>query len=152
MSKPETEDPILADVVALRLDKIKPDMAALDAVLDIQSNEVSSLTKEELSAHIHTLSVYTGFLQAQLNMREIKFNRRKAAFDIEHEIALHRVEGKTIKEKANKALVDNPKLQTLKKAKDEAEEKFILLKKIPESIENIMNALKKEYSSRFERY
>lgn len=131
-----------------RIDKIKPNPDLIEKVLSIQGIDFPNIQDHELSQHLYTLSQYLVFLNLQCNARQIKFLEAKRKFEFEQAKLVATIEGKTIKERESTAILNNEVLQTLEKDMRQKEYDFILFNKVPDSVTEIVNAIKKELSVR----
>lgn len=132
-----------------KIDLIVPDMEELDKVLTMKSSRLSSLSDAVLTQYIYSLSQYSVYLQAQSNMKNIEFLEAKRAFEYALAVALSKDDTKkTIKEKENIALVSSPEVQKLEKDMRIKSADVKLFEKIPDRVEELINAFKKELSNR----
>lgn len=147
-------DPIIAKRLARSLDETKidliaPDQDELDTILTLKSHRLSTLSEQILTQYIYSLSQYSIFLQAQSNMRNIEFLEAKRSFEIALASETNKDnEKKTVKEKENNALLGSPRLQELELDMRVKSSDFKLFEKIPDRVEELINAFKKELSNR----
>ena len=130
---------------------ICPNKDQLAEALSLQSDELSALTERELSKYIYTLSQYIVYLQVQCNSRHIKYLESKRRYELALAKGSISIEAKTLKEKARIALSNDPELQKYEKILRITEADYMLFEKIPESVTELVNALKKELSIRIGR-
>ncbi len=127
---------------------IKPEEEAIDAVLAVSSNELSTMSDYDISKCIYTLAQYQVWLQVYCNMKHIKYLEAKRTFDIALSKVTASLSAKTLKEKNQQAIENNKQLQELEKDLKIKEHDYLLFDKIPDSISELANALKKELSIR----
>lgn len=133
-----------------RLDKIDPTQNRddLDKALLIRGHEISTMATEELMAHMYTLTQYTVFMHMQSNIRQIKFLEAKREYELALAKALSGKQGKTVKERASAAILESEDLQKLESEMRVREADHIMFEKVPDSLAELANALKKELSLR----
>ena len=134
------------------LDRIQIKESVLDRVLSYDGEQITNLTDKQLSSTLFDLSRYQTYLQLHANIRTTTLISAKRAYTNELRrtiISMSEIKGKmTVKEKEAKAMEENPKLQQLEDALEEAEKQEALFRKVPEQTLELVNALKKELSRR----
>lgn len=127
---------------------IKPEKDLLDKILGLNGYTISSLDNNTLSSYLFALAQYQIFIQTQVNIRNIKYVESKRAYDLEMAREIQKTNAKTIKEKNTTALLNSPILQELEKDMRVKYSDHIIFDKIPDSIAELSNALKKEIALR----
>lgn len=134
------------------LDQIQINGSVLSTVLSYDGETITNLTDKQLSSTLFDLSRYQVYLQLHANIRVTTLISAKRAYANELRrtlINMSEIKGKlTVKEKEARAMDQNPKLQELEEALEEAEKQEALFRKVPEQTLEIVNALKKELSRR----
>lgn len=119
----------------------------LEWALKIDPESVVLFSGQELTKAMYSLTQYAAFLQAQLNIREATFLYEKRKFGREIALAISKYKG-TVQEREAKALDEVDELKMLEDRMIAAESQFIIFKKMPESILEKVNVIKKEMSRR----
>lgn len=137
-----------ASISSTYIGMIEPDPDFLKEVLTTPAHQITTFSDSELTKAIYVLAQYQTFLQAQLNLREIKYLDAKRNYELELAKSSLGLAGKTNKEKTTQALLNSEILQDLEKEVKITEYDFKLFQKIPDAILELGNALKKELSLR----
>lgn len=116
--------------------------------LSIDPETVVLFESSDLTKAMYSLTQYSAFLQAQLNAREATFIYEKRKFGRELSLAICQYPKGTVNEREAKALKDIKELQLLESRLVKAETDFLMFRKMPESILEKVNVLKKEMSRR----
>lgn len=148
----KTKDKIEKSLEVSKLSSIHPDEDELSATLALKSSDLASLTDQDLSRSIFTLAQYQVWLQTYCNIKHIVYLDAKRVFEIALTRASKNLDGKTLKEKSQKALEADSALQSLERDLKAKEHDYFLFDKIPETISDLANALKKELSIRTPNY
>lgn len=139
---------IIKSLQDTKIDLINPNPECLNTVLGLSGANLNRLTDEELSQHVYTLSQYVIYLQCQYNVRYIRYLEAKRIYEGSLAEVSSKMTGKTVKEKTMAALLESPKLQELEKRMSGLEYDYLLFEKIPDQVQELSNALKKELSVR----
>lgn len=135
-------------IVDTKIDLIQPDKELLEVVLSLQGNNINALSEQQLSSYIFVLSQYQHFLQVQANYKDIRYSNAKRDYEFSLAKAVSAIEGKTVKGKELKALISSENLQYLEKQLRLREADSMLFSKVPETLSEMANALKKELGLR----
>lgn len=130
------------------VDRIAPNTGLLETVLALQGDLISTLTDQQLTSYMYTLAQYQVFLHTQVNLKNIRFMESKREFEFALAKETVKSTAKTVKEKEFNALINNEHLQELEKKMRLREAEYVLYDKVPDSISEITNALKKELGLR----
>jgi hypothetical protein len=123
---------------------IKPDKDKLEELLSIPADRLSNLERKKLIEYIYILAQYQVFLNVQSNSRRIQYLEAKRSYDGELSLEVAKINSKkTLKEKAADAEENSPLLKELKEDLRIKEADSVLFEKIPESVLELSNALKK---------
>lgn len=141
-------DKLIETVRYMRADYINPEEDVLNQVLSMHSGEVDTLSNKELFQYIFALSKYQLFLQVQGNIRNINQLEAKRKYEFALDRAALNFNEKTIKAKEVKAKLENEDIQKLEEDYYIKEAEYLLFNKVPECVEQLINALKKEFSAR----
>jgi len=145
----EVENILRSSILDTKIDQVIPREDLLEVVLAVQGDAIYALTDNQLTSYIFVLSQYQLFLQVQANVKYIKFIEAKRTFDLKmsREVSKNK-EKATIKEKEANALSSSEELQGFEKAMVVRQADYLLFEKVPESVAEIANALKKELGLR----
>ena len=146
-----TNDDLTKSLEEVGLDLVVPNNEALREALTLDGSMLSSLTNQKISSMIFTLSRFQLYLQVHSNVRTLNHKKAKREFEKELNSTLIQLKcpkSYTVKEKVAQAFIENPNLTDMEEKVVNAEGHEILFHKTPESILEIINALKKELSTR----
>jgi hypothetical protein len=127
-----------------------PDMKGIEAILQLKGRDLSTLSEDKLSECVFVITQYQLYLQLHHNIRNIEYLNLENQFDRALNSALLKVADKklTVKEKMAVAMEGNTELQELEDNAFRAKSKYLLFNKIPDSLIEWGNAIKKELSIR----
>lgn len=131
-----------------KIDLIAADSGALEKALAITGRNLFSLSEEEISQHIYTITQHLIFVQLQCNGRRIKYIEAKRAYEMELARLITKSTAKTVKERTSECLIEHDHLRNLEKQMRICEADVTLFDKIPEHISELANALKKALSTK----
>lgn len=141
-------DKLVISLNETQIDLIDPDKDEIERVLKVKSSQISNLSEDMLTRYIYSLSQYLVFLQVQSNVRNIKYMDFKGVFELALHIEMSKVDAKTVKEKENTAILSSDKLQKMQLELRELAADARLFEKIPDRVEELINAFKKELSNK----
>lgn len=145
-------DAVTKSLNVTKIDLISPEEDVLQRALGLQSNQIQTLQESEIVGYIYVLAKYQTFLQVQSNVRNIRYLDAKRRFELRLAKEMSTVEGKTVKERTSTVLLNSLELQELEKEMRIKEADYIILEKIPDTVSEMTNALKKELATRNPNY
>jgi hypothetical protein len=140
---------VLETVELTRLSSVVTYSEEVDRILSLSGRELTNLTDSKLSQYLFTLTNHITYVQLHYNIRNMWHLRAKGKYELELNKALAEMASSklTVKEKTAKAM-ENPKLTELYEDWKSKEAQYTMLHKIPESLLEVANSIKKEMTIR----
>jgi len=120
----------------------------LQWALSLNPEDLVVLPVEDISKAIFIYAQYIVFVQAQLNVREASLMYEKRKFNRAVAKAISKYPKGTVAEREAKAFEDNEDLRMLEQQYLKAQTNFVMFQKMPDSMAEVVNALKKELTRR----